>query len=440
MTKNLINRDNKFIAGIEKIRFFPIAPVGGEGCYIIEENGRRLLDFAGSWGAAGLGYSHPAITEAITRASQSMASSSLLSYASEPAITLAEELLSIVPGGTPRKVWFGHSGSDANDMIVRLLEASTGRKKFITFHGAYHGGVTGSMSISGHSSQEHSPKREGVIYLPYPNPYRPQFDDNLSENILKRLDELFDTSCPPKEVAAVFIEPIQSDGGVIVPPYGFMKSLEKRCKTYGIQVVVDEVKVGLGRSGLMHAFEHEDLTPDFISFGKALGGGLPLSAVVGPTELMDFAPAFSIMTASGNPVSVSAGRTVLKTIQNEDLIANAKFVGKILQEGFKQLANKHELIGDVRGRGLAIGVELVSDRYKDKKAAKLETAKVVYRAYELGLVIFYVGMESNVLELTPPLIMSEKEANLGLEILDKAFTDVSNGLVSESAIEKYKGW
>jgi|TARA_B100000929_G_scaffold286240_1_gene271016 4-aminobutyrate aminotransferase len=440
MTKNLINRDNKFIAGIEKIRFFPIAPVGGEGCYIIEENGRRLLDFAGSWGAAGLGYSHPAITEAITRASQSMASSSLLSYASEPAITLAEELLSIVPGGTPRKVWFGHSGSDANDMIVRLLEASTGRKKFITFHGAYHGGVTGSMSISGHSSQEHSPKREGVIYLPYPNPYRPQFDDNLSENILKRLDELFDTSCPPKEVAAVFIEPIQSDGGVIVPPYGFMKSLEKRCKTYGIQVVVDEVKVGLGRSGLMHAFEHEDLTPDIISFGKALGGGLPLSAVVGPTELMDFAPAFSIMTASGNPVSVSAGRTVLKTIQNEDLIANAKFVGKILQEGFKQLANKHELIGDVRGRGLAIGVELVSDRYKDKKAAKLETAKVVYRAYELGLVIFYVGMESNVLELTPPLIMSEKEANLGLEILDKAFTDVSNGLVSESAIEKYKGW
>ena len=440
MTKNLINRDNKFIAGIEKIRFFPIAPVGGEGCYIIEENGRRLLDFAGSWGAAGLGYSHPAITEAITRASQSMASSSLLSYASEPAITLAEELLSIVPGDTPRKVWFGHSGSDANDMIVRLLEASTGRKKFITFHGAYHGGVTGSMSISGHSSQEHSPKREGVIYLPYPNPYRPQFDDNLSENILKRLDELFETSCPPKEVAAVFIEPIQSDGGVIVPPYGFMKSLEKRCKTYGIQVVVDEVKVGLGRSGLMHAFEHEDLTPDIISFGKALGGGLPLSAVVGPTELMDFAPAFSIMTASGNPVSVSAGRTVLKTIQNEDLIANAKFVGKILQEGFKQLANKHELIGDVRGRGLAIGVELVSDRYKDKKAAKLETAKVVYRAYELGLIIFYVGMESNVLELTPPLIMSEKEANLGLEILDKAFTDVSNGLVSESAIEKYKGW
>ena len=440
MSKNLIERDARVIAGIEKIRFFPVAPVGGEGCYLIEENGRRLLDFAGSWGAAGLGYSHPAITEAISKASQSMASSSLLSYASEPAITLAEELLEIVPGNISRKVWFGHSGSDANDMIVRLVEAATGRKRFITFHGAYHGGVSGSMSISGHSSQEHSPKREGVIYLPYPNPYRPQFESNLSQNILNKLDELFNTSCPPNEVAAVFIEPIQSDGGVIVPPPGFMKSLEERCKAHGILVVVDEVKVGLGRSGLMHAFEHDGLSPDIISFGKALGGGLPLSAVVGPADLMDFAPAFSIMTASGNPVSVSAGRTVLKTIQNENLIANAKFVGKNLQEGFKQLANKHELIGDVRGRGLAIGVELVKDRYKDKKAAKLETAKVVYRAYELGLVIFYVGMESNVLELTPPLIMSEKESNLGLEILDKAFEDVSKGLVSDETVLAFKGW
>ena len=437
---NLINRDEKVIAGIEKIRFSPIAPIGGDGCYLIEENGRRLLDFAGSWGAAGLGYSNSAITEAITQASKSMASVSLLSYASEPAISLAEELISIVPGDTSRKVWFGHSGSDANDMVVRLLEAATGRKKFITFYGAYHGGISGSIAVSGHSSQKHSPRREGVFYLSYPNTYRSDIDNNLPENILKKLDKLFDTTCPPKEVAAVFIEPIQSDGGVIVPPSGFMKSLEKKCKEHGILIVVDEVKVGLGRSGLMHAFEYEGLTPDIITFGKSLGGGLPLSAVVGPSEIMDFAPAFSIMTTSGNPVCASAGRTVLKIIQKENLISNANIIGNNLQESLRQLANKHELIGDVRGRGLAIGVELVKNRHKDKKAAKLETAKIVYRAYELGLVIFYVGMESNVLELTPPLIMSQNESNLGLEILDQAFTDVSNGLVPDTAIEKYKGW
>tara|TARA_Y100000590_G_scaffold10854_1_gene13358 strand:- start:1179 stop:2501 length:1323 start_codon:yes stop_codon:yes gene_type:complete len=440
MTNNLIDRDNKVIAGIEKIRFFPVAPIGGKGCYIIEENGREILDFAGSWGAAGLGYSHPAITEAISNASKNMASSSLLSYASEPAVLLAEELLSIVPGNTPRKVWFGHSGSDANDTIVRLVEAATGRKKFITFHGAYHGGVTGSMSVSGHSSQQHNPSREGVSYLPYPNPYRPQFDGDLSEEVLKKLDELFSTSSPPEDVAAIFIEPIQSDGGVIVPPAGFLKSLEKKCKDFGILIIVDEVKVGLGRSGLMHAFEHEGLSPDIVCFGKALGGGLPLSAVVGPADLMDFAPAFSIMTTSGNPVSVSAGRSVLKTIQKENLIENAKNVGSILEDGFKQLSNKHDLIGDVRGRGLALGVELVKDRFKNKMEAKIETAKIVYRAYELGLVIFYVGMKSNVLELTPPLILSEKEAKQGLEILNQAFTDVAKGLVSDEAISTFKGW
>ena len=175
-------------------------------------------------------------------------------------------------------------------------------------------------------------------------------------------------------------------------------------------------------------------------FGKALGGGLPLSAVVGPTDLMDFAPAFSIMTTSGNPVSVSAGRSVLKTIQKANLIENAKNVGSILEDGFKQLSNKHDLIGDVRGRGLALGVELVKDRFKNKMEAKIETAKIVYRAYELGLVIFYVGMKSNVLELTPPLILSEKEAKQGLEILNQAFTDVAKGLVSDEAISTFKGW
>jgi len=219
-----------------------------------------------------------------------------------------------------------------------------------------------------------------------------------------------------------------------------MKSLEKKCREHGILIVVDEVKVGLGRSGLMHAFQHDNLEPDFITFGKALGGGLPLSAVVGPKDLMDFTTAFSIMTTSGNPVSASAGMAVLRAIEEENLITNAKLIGDNLQESFRQLSNKHDLIGDVRGRGLAIGVELVNDRHKNKIAAKTETAKIVYRAYELGLVIFYVGMESNVLELTPPLILNEHESKLGLEILDQAISDVTNGLVPDSAIENYKGW
>ncbi len=439
MTEDLLRRDDAVIAGIEKLRFFPVAPVGGEGCYIIERDDRRLLDFAASWGAAGLGYSHPAVAEAVTTAANGMASASLLSYASEPAVCLAEELLAIVPGDTPRKVWFGHSGSDANDMVVRLAEAATGRKRFITFHGAYHGGISGSMSVSGHSSQAHVPARGGVVYLPYPDPYRPQIEGDLAAGVLARLDDLFAGDCPPEEVAAVFIEPIQSDGGVIVPPPGFMKGLETRCRNHGILIVVDEVKVGLGRSGLMHAFEHDGLAPDIVSFGKGLGGGLPLSAVVGPAAIMDFATAFSIMTASGNPVCASAGRAVLRTVQQGGLIDNAARVGGQLMEGFRQLANKHTLIGDVRGRGLAIGVELVRDR-ATKEPAALEASKLVYRAYELGLVLFYVGTASNVLELTPPLILSENEASAGLEILDRAFDDVAAGRVPDDAVAAFAGW
>jgi len=439
MTDDILERDAKVIAGIEKLRFFPIAPVGGEGCYLIEADGRRLLDFSGSWGAAGLGYNHAAIVESIGKAARSMASASLLSYVTEPAISLAEELLAILPGNTPRKVWFGHSGSDANDMIVRLVQAVTGRKRFITFHGAYHGGISGSISVSGHSSQQHSRAQDGVVYLHYPDPYRPQFDGDLVQGVLTQLDELFATSCPPDEVAAVFIEPIQSDGGVIVPPTGFMKALEQRCRDHGIFVVVDEVKVGLGRSGLMHAFEHDGLAPDIVSFGKALGGGVPLSAVVGPAEIMDFAPAFSILTTSGNPVAASAGRAVLRTIQADDLIANAASVGETLMEGLRQLADKYALIGDVRGRGLAIGAELVRDR-DTREAASLETKKLVYRAYELGLVLFYVGMQSNVLEFTPPLILTKHQAAAGLQTLDQAFDDVVNGRVADEAVDDFAGW
>lgn len=439
MTRDLLARDEAVIAGIEKLRFFPVAPVGGEGCTLIEADGRRLLDFAGSWGAANLGYSHPAVAEAVAGAARNMAATSLLSYASEPAVALAEELLATLPGDAARKVWFGHLGSDANDMVVRLVEAASGRSRFLTFHGAYHGGISGSMSVSGHSSQGHAPAREGVVHLPYPDPYRPHAEGDLTAASLAAVDALFATSCPPGEIAAVFIEPIQSDGGVIVPSAGFLAGLAERCQANGILVVVDEVKVGLGRSGLMHAFEHEGLAPDIVSFGKGLGGGLPLSAVVGPAALMDFAPAFSIMTASGNPVCASAGRAVLRTIREDGLIERAASLGERLAQGFRELANRHMLIGDVRGRGLALGVELVRDR-ATKEPADLETSKLVYRAYELGLVLFYVGMRSNVLELTPPLILSEAEVDTGLEILDRAFADVAAGKVSDEAVAAFAGW
>lgn len=312
MTEDLTARDGRTIADIERLRFFPATAIGGAGSYVVEEDGRRVLDFSGSWGAVSLGYSHPAVVEAVSRTVGDMGAICLGSCAVGPAVELAEDLLARMPDDRERRVWFGHAGSDANDAVVRLLEAATPRRGILSFVGAYHGGSAASMSVSGHSSQSHAPVRPGLIRLPYPDPYRPQFTPDLVEGALADLDRRFESEIRPEEIAAVFIEPIQSDGGVIVPPAGFLKGLEERCRAHGILIVVDEVKVGIGRTGLFHAFEAEGLSPDIVVYGKGLGGGLPISAVIGPAELMNLQPAFAIMTAAGNPVCAAAGRAVLR--------------------------------------------------------------------------------------------------------------------------------
>jgi 4-aminobutyrate aminotransferase len=434
---SLVERDAKVIAHIGRLRFSPVSVIGGRGSRLTEEGGRELLDLSSSWGAAGLGYAHPAVTEAVTAACADMAGASLLSFPNENAVALAEDLLRLTPGGTQRRVWFGHSGSDANDCALRVVSAATGRSRFISFIGSYHGNLSGSMSVSGHTAMTHTLPRAGLVLLPYPDAYRPEFS---ASDVLKLLDYQFATTCPPDQVAAIFIEPLMSDGGLIVPPPGFLAAIQDRCRRHGIQIIVDEVKVGLARSGKLHCFEHEGLTPDVVVFGKGLGGGLPLSAVIGPAQIMDHAPAFAIQTTGGNPVVTAAGRAVLRVIEAENLVERANRIGGILANGLRFLRERHPMIGDVRGRGLALGVELVGDRESREPVTAATTAKVIYRAYQLGAVFFYVGLRANVLELTPPLTLSEAEACEGIAIIDQALTDVARGLVSDADVAPFMMW
>ncbi len=411
---------------------------GGEGAYLHGEDGRKLLDFSASWGAASLGHSHPAVRQAVTRALESQAGASILSSANLPALGLAEKLLSIVPKRAAGRVWLGHSGSDANETVARAVVAATGRQRILAFRGAYHGGTVGSMAVSGHPVQQ-SPRAPGLTLVPYPDAYRDGGAAAAERAALEHLRELFASSVPPGEVAAFFIEPIQSDGGMIVPPENYFREVERLCRGHGILLVSDEVKVGLGRSGRLHAFEHLGIEPDIVVFGKGLGGGLPVSAAVGPEAVMNHRTAFSFQTVHGNPVCAAAALAVLDTIEEDDLTGNASRTGAYLLDGLERLKEKHALIGDVRGRGLALGVELVADRATREPAAR-ETAMTVYRAFELGLVLYYVGVNSNVLEFTPPLTLTRDEAQAGIELLDRALADVAAGRVDPRAVEAFQGW
>ena len=439
MPNSLLERDRRTLGAIGKLRTSPLTIRHACGNRLIEEDGRRVLDMSATAGAALLGYGHPAVVEAARRGLEECAGASAMFGACESAVALAEDLLALVPEADDHKVWLGHSGSDANDTVIRAVAAATGRRRFMSFHGAYHGGISGSMAVSGHPSQRHALPQGGLIQIPFPNPYRPLGGGDAARHVLDHVDYLLSTAIRAEDVAALFIEPLQSDGGMLVPPAGFLTALAERCRRHGILIISDEVKVGLGRPGCWHAYQAEGFRPDIVTFGKGLGSGVPVSAVVAPREVVDVQEAFALITTTGNALSTGVARAVVRCIRDEGLIDNARQRGRQLADGLVAMQGRHELVGDVRGRGLAIGIELVTDR-QTKAPATREAAKVVLRCYQLGVFVTYVGMASNVPELTPPLTLTADEADEALGVLDQALSDVAAGRVDDDEITAFAGW
>ncbi len=436
----LYERDGAAIAGIEKLRFFPLEVVSGHGSTLLTPDGRELLDLSATWTASGLGHGHPAVVEAVSRAVRTAPGSGGLSAVHPDSVGLAEDLLALVPGIGERRVYLGHAGSDANDVALRACRHATGKRTIIAFEHSYHGGVGVAMGVSGVHVDAGVPADPDAVFLPYPNPFRLVRGD-VHEDVTACL-ELAEEHLRTGSIACLIVEPILSDGGLIVPPDGFLARLHELCRRHGVPMICDEVKMGLGRPGTLHAFEHDftqdGVVPDIVTFGKVLGGGLPLSAAVGPAEILDNPPAAALLTTAGNPVCTAAGRAVLATIVGDQLPERAAKVGALLADGLRALAGSpgSERIGDVRGRGLAIGLELV-DPETGERDPRL-AAQVVYRAWELGAVVYYVG--GNVLEITPPLVLTEAEAGRAVEILGAALADAAAGRGNAEEVARYAGW
>lgn len=434
--------DARHLAAVQKVRFFPLVIDSADGCRITDTDGVTRLDFTAGWAVANLGYNNPRIRQAVASQFTRTSFGTLTAMMSEPSARLAERLAGLMPGDFDKKVWFGLHGSDANDALAKLVPLATGRRRMISFIGGYHGQTAGSAALSGHTAQAMAGGGGNVVKIPYPDPYRPVLgsDREAGQAVLDYLENyILRTVCPPDDTAGIIVEPVQSDGGDIVPPPQFLKGLERICRKFGIMLLIDEVKIGFGRSGRMFAFEHFGVEPDAVSLGKSMGAGMPISAVVGRRELLDIAPAINMYTMAGNPVACAAALAHLEEIERLGLVDRAARTGSYLLGRLRDLAGRHPLVGDVRGLGMMLGLETVRDRETREPAAR-EMAKIVMRAFDLGLIVFYGGIYSNVMEITPPLIMTEAEVDEGVAILDRAIGEVEAGEVSDEALGDYAGW
>ncbi len=444
-TDTLLERDARALGNVLKVRFYPLAVERAQGCTITDVEGVEYLDFMAGWAVANTGYGHPGVVEPVMAQMQKTSFATLTALMNEPAITLAERLVALMPGDFEKKAWFGLHGSDATDALSKLVPMATKRPRLVSYIGGYHGQTGGSAALSGHTAQARVTGGGNVVKVPYPYPYRCLFGSRSPEECGERYlsyieDYVFRTICPPEDTAGIIIEPVQSDGGDIVPPDNYLPGLEALCRRHGIMLLIDEVKVGFGRTGTMFGFQNWGITPDAVALGKSIGSGVAaLSAVVGRKEILDVGTAINMYTVAGNPVSATAGLATLDTIERDGLVDNAREIGEYLLDGFTSLMARHQLIGDVRGKGMILGVELVRDR-ATKEPAATEAAKVVYRCKELGLVLFYGGIYSNVLEITPPLTMTREEAQRGLDIIDEALSDVVGGRFPDEKLGMYAGW
>ncbi len=421
----LLELDRKYISPSYS-RPYPLVVASGKGMVVTDVDGNQFLDFSAGIATCSTGHCHPEVVQAIQQQATQLLHISGTDFYYPLMVELAEKLAAITPGVFPKKVYFGNSGTEAIEAALKLARYATRRHRFIAFLNSFHGRTCGALSLTASKAVQRKgfgPLLEGVTHIPFPHAYRcPSFHpDGVCDCSIHYLEEvLFKTLVNPEEVAAIIFEPVQGEGGYVVPPQSFFDGLKRISQKHGILLIADEVQSGMGRTGKMFASDHFNLEPDIIAVAKGIASGLPLSAIVARAELMQWEPGSHASTFGGNPVSCAAALRTIRLLE-EELIQNAAEVGAFLRQQLFQMSERFPMIGEVRGLGLMIGIELVKDR-KTKERARQWRDTVVHRAFEKGLLL--LGCGENTIRLMPPLIVNREQAETAMEILEETFAEV----------------
>ncbi|MEY8442590.1 aspartate aminotransferase family protein [Lactobacillaceae bacterium 24-114] len=441
--RQILAKENEAFATAARVKYYDIVLESGHGAILTDADGNEYIDLLASASSTNTGHCHPRIVEAIQKQAATMIQYTPAYFANRQAAQLAPRLTNLAPISGPLEVVWGNSGSDANDAIIKFARAYTGRPYIVSFTGAYHGSTYGSMTLSSVSlnmARKMGPLLPGIVKMPFPSPWEKlpgESEDQFVNRYFKMFTLPFETYLPVDEVAAILIEPIQGDGGIIKTPEGFMKKIQKFAKEHGILFAIDEVNQGMGRTGKWWSIQHFDLEPDMMSVGKSLASGLPLSAVIGRKEIMESlgSPA-NVYTTAGNPVTAAAASATIDVIEDEHLLERSTHLGEIAKAFFEEEKVKYNFIGDVRMYGLDGGIDIINP--ETGKGDVKATTKIMYRVFELGAII--ISLRGNVLRFQPPLVITEDELNQAFAILDQAFAEYAAGKLTLPVNAGELGW
>jgi 4-aminobutyrate aminotransferase len=424
--KKVLQLDEQFISP-SYTRDYPLVAKTGRGAMVEDVDGNVFLDFAAGIAVVSTGHCHPEVVAAIQKQAAELIHMSGTDFYYTHMVEFAQKIAAVVPGPEPKRVYYGNSGTEAVEAAFKLARYHTRRDKVIAFYGSFHGRTMGSLSLTASKSVQRKgfgPLVPGVHHIPYPNCYRcpyglkPESCCTECATVLER--ELFKRIVDPEEVAAIFVEPVQGEGGYVPAPKEFMQELQRVCRKYGIMLVADEVQSGMGRTGKWWACEHTGVEPDIITVAKGVASGMPLGVMVARASVMNWVPGAHASTFGGNPVCIAAALATFSLLERE-YIANAKKQGEYIFGRLADWTKRHKIVGDVRGKGLMVGVEIVRDQQTKEKAKDLRD-QIVQRAFDKGLLI--LGAGENSFRLCPPLVVEREQVDFALNTLDAIIGEI----------------